>query len=79
MADRPTVDFDHHDRGWHAGRVEHWGELRRCPVAFNDRYGGFWVVSGHDEVAAVSRDAMRYRADKYGLWTKALARKLDWE
>ena len=60
MADRPTVDFDHHDRAWHAARVEHWGELRRCPVAFNERYGGFWVVSGHDEVAAVSRDAERY-------------------
>jgi cytochrome P450 len=56
MADRVTVDFDHHDRDWHAGRVERWSELRRCPVAFNERYGGFWVVSGHEEVAAVSRD-----------------------
>jgi cytochrome P450 len=57
MADRVTVDFDHHDRAWHADRVERWSELRRCPVAFNERYGGFWVVSGHAEVAAVSRDA----------------------
>ncbi len=56
MADRAIVDFDHHDRDWHADRVERWGELRQCPVAFNERYGGFWVVSGHDEVAAVSRD-----------------------
>ena len=56
MADRVTVDFDHHDRDWHAGRVERWSELRQCPVAFNERYGGFWVVSGHEEVAAVSRD-----------------------
>ena len=57
MADRVTVDFDHHDPDWHEHRVERWRDLRRCPVAFNERYGGFWVVSGHDEVAAVSRDA----------------------
>lgn len=56
MAERVTVDFDHHDRAWHADRAERWRELRRCPVAFNERYGGFWVVSGYDEVAAVSRD-----------------------
>jgi cytochrome P450 len=56
MADRATVDFDHHDRDWHAGRVDRWAELRACPVAYNQRYGGFWVVSGHEEVAAVSRD-----------------------
>lgn len=60
MDDRAVVDFDHHDRSWHTDRVEHWGELRRCPVAFNERYGGFWVVSGHDEVATVSRDAETY-------------------
>jgi cytochrome P450 len=58
--ERPTVDFDHHDPEWHAGRIERWSELRRCPVAFNERYGGFWVVSGHDEVAAVSRDGETY-------------------
>jgi cytochrome P450 len=56
MAERATVDFDHHDRDWHAGRVDRWADLRACPVAYNERYGGFWVVSGHEEVAAVSRD-----------------------
>lgn len=59
-SDRPTVDFDHHDPAWHAGRVARWAELRRCPVAYNERYGGFWVVSGHEEVAAVSRDAATF-------------------
>jgi cytochrome P450 len=59
-SDRPTVDFDHHDRAWHADRVARWGELRGCPVAYNERYGGFWVVSGHEEVAAVSRDAATF-------------------
>jgi cytochrome P450 len=57
MADRATVDFDHHDREFHADRHTRWAELRRCPVAYNTNYGGFWVVSGYDEVATVSRDA----------------------
>ena len=67
MADRATVDFDHHDREFHGDRHARWAELRRCPVAFNTNYGGFWVVSGYDEVATVSRDAetftSRYAAE----------------
>jgi cytochrome P450 len=57
MADRPTVDFDHHDGEFHENRLDEWAELRRCPVAHNPRHGGFWVVSGYDEVATVARDA----------------------
>lgn len=53
----PVVDVDHHDPAFHDRRREQWAELRRCPVAFNERYGGFWMVSGHDQVEAVSRDA----------------------
>lgn len=52
-----TVDFDHHDPGFHAQRHQEWAELRaRCPVAWNPRYGGFWAVAGYDGVTAVSRD-----------------------
>ena len=52
------VEFDHHSAEFHAERHEWWARLRReCPVAHNPRYGGFWVVSGYDEVATVSRDA----------------------
>jgi cytochrome P450 len=50
------VEFDHHAPEYHGTRFEQWAELRKCPVAFNPRYGGFWVVSGYDEVNAVSRD-----------------------
>jgi cytochrome P450 len=60
VGERATVDFDHHDPAWHAERVERWRDLRGCPVAYNERYGGFWVVSGHEEVAAVSRDGETY-------------------
>ncbi len=60
MTDPPTVDFDHHDPEFHRNRHAEWAELRRCPVAFNPNYGGFWVVSGYDPVAAVSRDGATY-------------------
>ncbi|HEV7759648.1 MAG TPA: cytochrome P450 [Acidimicrobiales bacterium] len=60
MTERATTDFDHHSREFHAERHERWAELRQCPVAHNPRYGGFWVVSGYPEVAAVSRDAETY-------------------
>jgi cytochrome P450 len=57
MAECPIADFDHHSREFHQNRHAEWAALRdRCPVAFNPNYGGFWVVSGHDEVAAVARD-----------------------
>jgi cytochrome P450 len=65
MADRATVDFDHHDRDFHEERHARWAELRRCPVAYNTNYGGFWVVSGYDEVATVSRDAETFTS-RYG-------------
>ena len=38
--------------------------MRQCPVAHNSRYGGFWVVSGYDEVVAVSRDGATF-SSKY--------------
>lgn len=59
-SERPIVDFDHHDPGFHAERVERWAELRRCPVSFNERYGGFWVASTHEAVEQVSRDGETY-------------------
>ncbi len=61
MAERLVVDFDHHSAEFHADRHARWAELRQqCPVAHNPRWGGFWVVSGYDQVAAVSRDAETY-------------------
>ncbi|MHB1488116.1 MAG: cytochrome P450 [Acidimicrobiales bacterium] len=56
MGKAPVVEFDHHSKEFLANRLEHWRELHRCPVAFNSCHGGFWVVSGHEVVAQVSRD-----------------------
>ena len=58
MSDRsPSVDFDlfgpvnqaESDDAWRAARDQ-------CPVGWTDRDGGYWVVSGYDEVAAAFRD-----------------------
>ena len=62
--ERPTVDLDHHDPAFHADRHERWGELRReCPVAWNERYGGFWMVASHAEVDQVARDGATFSSE----------------
>jgi len=50
VVERFVDDFDHHDPA--IGPVAHdvYRAMRdRCPVAWSDRYGGFWVVNGYDE------------------------------
>ena len=46
-----TVDFDHHSDEFNLNELAINAELRRrCPVAWNEKYGGFWFVSGYDAV-----------------------------
>lgn len=59
----PVVDFDHHSKEFLDSRHDVWRQARRQPVAFNPRYGGFWVVSGHPEVAQVSRDERTFTSE----------------
>jgi len=58
MSDRhPTFDFDLFGPVTRAESDASWVEPRQqCPVAWSDRHGGFWVISGYDEVAAAFRD-----------------------
>ncbi len=58
--ERIVVDFDPHGETYRSDRRGTWATLRSCPVAFSPRYGGFWVVSGYDEVAEVARDEATY-------------------
>jgi cytochrome P450 len=58
--ERQLSELDHHSEEFFDNRHEHWARERRCPVAFNPRYDGFWVVSGHEEVAAVARDGSTF-------------------
>ncbi len=45
------VDFDHHSDDYHRNELGINADLRRrCPVAWNEKYGGFWFVTGYDAV-----------------------------
>jgi cytochrome P450 len=54
---QPIVDFDLFAAVTRAQSDESWRDARaHCPVGWTDRNGGYWVVSGYDEVAAAFRD-----------------------
>ncbi|MGE0384934.1 MAG: cytochrome P450 [Gammaproteobacteria bacterium] len=54
---RIRTDFDHHTPHYAQDFQAIYGEMRgKCPVAWSDRYGGFWVVTRYDDIAAVARD-----------------------
>ncbi|MGH3849065.1 MAG: cytochrome P450 [Pseudonocardiaceae bacterium] len=60
-----VVDFDHHSDEFNLNELAINAELRRrCPVAWNENYGGFWFVTGYDAVAQIARDCDTY-AHKY--------------
>jgi cytochrome P450 len=59
------VDFDHHSDDYSRNEAEVNADLRRrCPVAWNDNYGGFWFVTGYDAVTQAARDGDTF-AHKY--------------
>jgi cytochrome P450 len=56
-----VVEFDHQSALWLAERHTHnAGYRRRSPVVWNPSYGGFWYVTGYDEVAVVARDSATF-------------------
>ena len=51
------VEFDHMDQTMNDTFHERLGEIRdRLPVAYTPAHGGFWLISGYDEVHAAVRD-----------------------
>ncbi len=61
MADPVVVAFDHRSPEWLADRHAHNADYRRrSPVVWNPSYGGFWFVTGYEEVAAVARDSATF-------------------
>ncbi|HET6509015.1 MAG TPA: cytochrome P450 [Baekduia sp.] len=67
-----TVDWDPEaDRGGgergagsrSAQRLAEYDRLReRCPVAWSDRYDGFWTLTRFDDITAAARDHRRFRS-----------------
>jgi cytochrome P450 len=59
------VDFDHHSDEFNLNELAINTDLRRrCPVAWNDNYGGFWFLTSYDAVAQTARDGDTF-AHKY--------------
>jgi len=51
------TDFDHGHPDYAATAPEIWDHLRNsCPVAHTDRYGGTWLPTRHEDVAAIAHD-----------------------
>jgi cytochrome P450 len=60
-----VVDFDHHSEEFNLNELEVNADLRRrCPVAWNENYGGFWFVTSYQAVAHAARDGETF-AHKY--------------
>lgn len=61
---RARVDFNHHDAAMIGSSRETFAQLRaRCPVAWTDSLGGYWVVTGNAEVQEVARDDLTYSSE----------------
>jgi cytochrome P450 len=59
-ADRktPRIDFDRHGTAYRTDFEQLAGELHaKCPVAWTDQHGGYWVTSGNREVFEIARRA----------------------
>ncbi|MDI1460731.1 cytochrome P450 [Catellatospora sp. KI3] len=56
-ADVPRVGFDSHDPALARDPFAALDRLREdCPVAWSTAWDGFWVVTGHADVGAITRD-----------------------
>lgn len=61
MSAKPVVSFDHHSAGFADQPNEILSELRqRCPVAWSDAHGGYWVITDYENIAAIARDDNTY-------------------
>ncbi len=56
-----TSDFSHLEPEWAERAPEVWDDLRqRCPVAHTDRFGGGWLPTRYEDVAAVAYDTEHF-------------------
>jgi len=54
--ERPVVEFDQHSPDYRARYPEISHELRdRCPAAWSDRHGGYWVITGRDLIGEMAK------------------------
>jgi len=65
ILDGPVVDyatdFDHTGAEWVDDPFPIMNDLRtRCPIAHTERFGGGWLPTRHDDVAAIAYDTERF-------------------
>jgi cytochrome P450 len=59
-----ATDFDHTDPRYAAIAPEIWDDLLgRCPVAHSDAFGGTWLPTRHDDVAAIAHDTTHFSSE----------------
>ncbi len=59
-----ATDFDHTHPDYAAAAPEIWDDLRdRCPVAHSDRFGGTWLPTRHEDVAAIAHDSEHFSSE----------------
>ena len=56
-----TTDWSHTEVEWAADPYPIQDELRMtCPIARTERFGGAWLPTRHDDVAAIAYDTERF-------------------
>jgi len=56
MVEKVVVDFDHHSKEYRERGMEIAAEARaKCPVAWTESHGGYWIVTGLDEASAFQK------------------------
>jgi len=57
MSERATVDFDHNSEEFARDGDAILGDLRaRCPVAYTEQHGGYWVLTSYGAAERAMRD-----------------------
>ncbi|NEM04707.1 cytochrome P450 [Geodermatophilus normandii] len=56
-----ATDFSHTGEEWARGAIGIWDDLRqRCPIAHTERFGGAWLPTRYEDVAAVAYDTEHF-------------------
>ncbi|TKJ34390.1 cytochrome [Blastococcus sp. CCUG 61487] len=56
-----ATDFSHMDEEYAANAHEIWDDLReRCPIARSERFGGTWLPTRYEDVAAIAYDTENF-------------------
>ncbi len=55
-SERAAVEFDQHSTKYRSGFPQIGHDIRsRCPVAWTDNHGGYWVITGRDLVGELAK------------------------